>query len=263
MHLSSPATVRNALVVLLSVAAGCVDAVSYLDLGHVFTANMTGNTVLLGLSLGQADWQAALRSGVALVGFIIGVGAGSVIASGYGEREAVWPITVTVTLAVELAVLAAFGLGLYLAGGAAHTLILLAALAMGLQSTAVRRLGIPGVATTYITGTLTSVIERAISRLYLAIYSVAMSDEGGERRSKQAATPARGLVLPADVWFAYAIGAVAAGALEFRWSAGGLLPPVAIVALVIGIAALRFRRQGEGHERVPTEERQPTDKEVR
>ena len=117
MHLSSPATVRNALVVLLSVAAGCVDAVSYLDLGHVFTANMTGNTVLLGLSLGQADWQAALRSGVALVGFIIGVGAGSVIASGYGEREAVWPITVTVTLAVELAVLAAFGLGLYLAGG--------------------------------------------------------------------------------------------------------------------------------------------------
>jgi uncharacterized membrane protein YoaK (UPF0700 family) len=248
---------------MLSVAAGCVDAVSYLSLGHVFTANMTGNTVLLGLSLGQADWQAALRSGVALVAFIFGVAVGTVIAGGDRERHAVWPITVTLTLAVELAVLAAFALGFYLAGGAAHTLILLAALAMGLQSTAVRRLGIPGVATTYITGTLTSVIEGAISRLYLVIYSSAMSGERGERRSKQATTSARGLVLPADVWFAYAIGAVTAGALEFRWSPGGPLPPVAVVALVVVVSAVQFRRRGGGRERGPAEERQPTDKEVR
>jgi uncharacterized membrane protein YoaK (UPF0700 family) len=132
------------MLVLLSVAAGCVDAVSYLGLGHIFTANMTGNTVLLGLSLGQTDWQAAMRSGVALVGFIIGVAVGTVIAGRGREREAIWPITVSVTLAIELAVLAAFAFGFYLAGGAAHTLILLAALAMGLQSTAVRRLGILG-----------------------------------------------------------------------------------------------------------------------
>src|SRR5215210_8065799 len=170
----SPETVRNAMVVLLSVVAGCVDAVSYLGLGHVFTANMTGNTVLLGLSLGQADWQAVLRSGVALVGFIMGVAVGTVIAGRDRERHAFWPTTVTLTLAVELAVLAAFALGFYLVGGVAYTLIVLAALAMGLQSTAVRRLGIPSVATTYITGTLTSVIEGAISRLYLVIFSAAM-----------------------------------------------------------------------------------------
>ena len=39
---------------MLTAAAGYVDAVSYLALGRVFTANMTGNTVLLGLSLVQA-----------------------------------------------------------------------------------------------------------------------------------------------------------------------------------------------------------------
>src|SRR5215203_2608735 len=115
------------MVVVLSVAAGCVDAVSYLSLGHIFTANMTGNTVLLGLSLGQADWQAVLRSGLALVGFIMGVAVGTVIAGRDRERHAVWPITVTVTLAVELAFLAALALGLDLAGGAARYLILLAA----------------------------------------------------------------------------------------------------------------------------------------
>jgi uncharacterized membrane protein YoaK (UPF0700 family) len=134
---------------------------------------------------------------------------------------------------------------------------------MGLQSTAVRRLGIPGVATTFITGTLTSVIEGAISRLYLAISSAATFDKRGEQPSKQAATSARGLMLPADVWFAYAIGAVVAGALEFRWPPGGLLPSVGMVALVVGISAVRFRRRGEGHERGPAEERKPTNKEVR
>src|SRR5829696_2046304 len=248
VRLSSPEKVRNAMLVLLSAAAGCVDAVSYLGLGHIFTANMTGNTVLLGLSLGQAHWQAALRSGVALVGFIVGVSFGTVIAGRDQERHAVWPVTVTVTLAVELAVLAAFALGFYLDGGAAYTLIVLAALAMGLQSTAVRRLGIPGVATTYITGTLTSMIEGAINWLYLATSSAAMSDERGERLSKQATPSARGLVLPADVWFAYAIGAVTVGALELRWPQGGRLPPVAIVALVVVISAVRFRHRGQGHE---------------
>ena len=126
---------------------------------------------------------------------------------------------------------------------------------MGLQSTAVRRLGIPGVATTYITGTLTGVIEGAISRLYLAIFSAAMPGGRDERRSEQAATSARGLVLPADVWFAYAIGAIVAGALEFRWPPGGLLPPVATVALVVVISAAGFQRRGGGHDRGPAEER--------
>jgi len=127
----------------------------------------------------------------------------------------------------------------------------------------VRRLGIPGVATTYITGTLTSMIEGAISWLYLATSSAAMSDERGERLSKQATPSARGLVLPADVWFAYALGAVTAGALELRWPQGGRLPPVAMVALVVVISAARFRHRGERHERGPAEERKPTDKEVR
>jgi uncharacterized membrane protein YoaK (UPF0700 family) len=61
------------MLVMLSLAAGCVDAVGYLGLGQIFVANMTGNTVLLGLALGQAEARAALRAVVALVGFIVGV----------------------------------------------------------------------------------------------------------------------------------------------------------------------------------------------
>jgi hypothetical protein len=49
----------------LSLAAGCVDAVGYLGLGQVFVANMTGNTVLLGLAIGQADGRGVLHAGTA------------------------------------------------------------------------------------------------------------------------------------------------------------------------------------------------------
>lgn len=69
----SPAAARDLLVVLLAATSGYIDAVNYLHLGHVFTSNMTGNTVLLGIALGQAQWLAALRSGVALVGYLCGV----------------------------------------------------------------------------------------------------------------------------------------------------------------------------------------------
>ena len=63
---------RDSLVLLLAWAAGSVDAIGFLGLGHVFTANMTGNTVLLGLSLGEGRSLAALANVTALSGFILG-----------------------------------------------------------------------------------------------------------------------------------------------------------------------------------------------
>jgi uncharacterized membrane protein YoaK (UPF0700 family) len=48
---------RDSRLLALTWAAGSVDAISYLGLGHVFTAMMTGNTVLLGLALAQGGWR--------------------------------------------------------------------------------------------------------------------------------------------------------------------------------------------------------------
>jgi uncharacterized membrane protein YoaK (UPF0700 family) len=49
-----------------------VDAASYLALGRVFTANMTGNAVLLGVALARSSGTDATRSGAALGGFVSG-----------------------------------------------------------------------------------------------------------------------------------------------------------------------------------------------
>ena len=242
-RLSSSRTVRDALLLLLSAAAGCVDALSYLGLGQVFTANMTGNTVLFGIALGQAKGEEALRGGVALGGFVLGVAGGAVITEGKIERRSVWPRAVTVALAFELVVMVAFAVGFYLSGGvpsgeARYLIIALSALAMGVQSTAVRSLGVGGVASTYITGTLTSLTEQVVSRMRLPL----PSRGSGEQRVKQITTLNRTPAILACVWMVYGLGALVSGTAMLRWPSGTVFVPVVLVALVIAAAILHFRR---------------------
>src|SRR5262249_55125597 len=105
----SPLATRSALVVLLAVAAGFSDALGYVALGRVFTANMTGNTILLGLAIGQGHLQAALRSVAALVGFSFGVLLANMITTRCRESS-LWPLRVTFVVAGEAVVLLIFTL---------------------------------------------------------------------------------------------------------------------------------------------------------
>ena len=62
---------------VLTVVSGLVDAVSYLGLGHVFTANMTGNVVLLGFAAAGAPGFSVVASLTSIGSFMVGaVGAG-------------------------------------------------------------------------------------------------------------------------------------------------------------------------------------------
>jgi uncharacterized membrane protein YoaK (UPF0700 family) len=151
---------RDGMLLILTWAAGVVDAVSYLALGHVFTAMMTGNTVLLGLALAQGEIYAALRSILALLGFALGVTLGATIVE-RDESESEWPPAVTGALVLEGFILAIFAVAWHLkdpalGGHNVQVLIVLLGTAMGAQAAAVRRLDVPGIATTYITGTITS-----------------------------------------------------------------------------------------------------------
>jgi len=66
---------------LLTVATGLVDAASVLGLGHVFTANMTGNVVFFGFSLAGAGRAAASDCAFALVAFLLGALVGGRLAN--------------------------------------------------------------------------------------------------------------------------------------------------------------------------------------
>ena len=60
----------------LTFVTGIVDAITYLDLGHVFAANMTGNVVLMGFAMVGADQISVSASVVSLGAFLVGAALG-------------------------------------------------------------------------------------------------------------------------------------------------------------------------------------------
>ena len=160
--------VRHALVVLLTVNAGATDAIGFLALGGSFTSVMTGNFVLLGISSANGDGTLARHIVTAILCFVGGCVLGSRLAGSAIEGQAVWPRAVTRALAVELVIFTAYAVGWWGQGSAPHGPVQLAllggnAVALGIQSSSVQRFGVPGLSTTYMTGTLTTLIGRLTS----------------------------------------------------------------------------------------------------
>ena len=158
--------IRDLLVVLLTITTGAVDAASFLALGNVFGSVITGNLVLLGVAANASQPALAAHSGVALAGYMAGVAIGAPIAVHTDNHGRTWPPSVTVTLVVELGVLAAFSIAWELAGAAPHgavelALVAVLSAAMGLQAAAVRRLG--QMSSTYLTSTLTGLVAGLVT----------------------------------------------------------------------------------------------------
>ncbi|CAN3979245.1 YoaK family protein [Kitasatospora purpeofusca] len=152
-----------AMLLLLTVVTGLVDAVSYLALGHVFVANMTGNVIFLGFALAGAPGLSARASLAALAAFLAGALAGGHLARrrpAHRGRLLVLTVAVQSVLFAGCAVLAAT-LG-HTAEPVRYTLICVLGGAMGLQNAVVRALKVPDLTTTVLTMTLTALAaERA------------------------------------------------------------------------------------------------------
>ncbi|MFF7335619.1 DUF1275 family protein [Streptomyces sp. NPDC008150] len=145
------------LLVVLTVVTGVVDAVSYLALGHVFVANMTGNVVFLGFALAGASGLSAPSSLAAMSAFLVGALAGGRPARRFaahrGKLLALSTSLQTVLVAAALVVSAAAHAKV--TDGVQYTLIVLLGLGMGLQNAVVRGIGVPDLNTTVLTMTLT------------------------------------------------------------------------------------------------------------
>lgn len=215
------APVRNVLLTLLTLGTGAVDATAFLSAGHVFSSVITGNLVLLGIGAGWHGAGEPLSAGVALAAYAVGVAIGARQAGTGGHPDGLWPRAITVTLTVELAVLAGFSVSWEFlharSGGWQVFLLALLAAAMGLQSSAVRRLG--KVSTTYLTSTLTGLVA---------------SLAGGEDRD----AALRSLVLLASITAGAAVGALAFH-LDPALTPVVLAGPLAVVVVVTTVRSWR------------------------
>lgn len=150
------------LLLILTFVTGLVDAFSYLELGRVFVANMTGNVVFLSFALGGAPGFVWWASVLAILAFVLGSFAGGAIArraAGHRARHLLLVVgaqAATVLLALVIALLvpapepeSSYG------GVALAALVVLLALAMGLQNSVARSLRVPDLTTTVLTLTIT------------------------------------------------------------------------------------------------------------
>jgi uncharacterized membrane protein YoaK (UPF0700 family) len=215
-----------ALLILLTFLTGLVDGVSYLALGHVFVANMTGNVVFLAFGVAGARGVSAGASLVALGAFVLGAVGGGQIAARTSRHRAHHLRTATATMVPLLlfALLIAAIAGQPLALGARYAIIATLALSMGVQNATARRLAVPDLTTTVLTLTLTGI--GADSRL--------AGGTGGQ--------PARRLIAVTTMFVGALIGAL----LVIHT---GLVSPLALAATVAALTALAAHRfSGESHD---------------
>ncbi|MGW2839402.1 YoaK family protein [Streptomyces sp. NPDC001493] len=152
------------LMLTLTVVTGLIDAVSYLSLGHVFVANMTGNVVFLGFALAGADGLSVLASLVSMAAFLTGALAGGRFGSRFAaHRGRLLAFTTALQAVLVLGALVAVTVSHgEVTPWARYTLIVLLGLAMGMQNAVARRLGVPDLTTTVLTLTLTGLAADSV-----------------------------------------------------------------------------------------------------
>ncbi len=147
------------LLVALTAVTGLVDAFSYLVLGHVFVANMTGNVVFLAFALAGTGGFSALASVVAIAcfaaGALVGGRLGRYLA---GRRERLLGVTAAIqAVMLGAAVIMAALTAPPVPAGLRYPLIVVLAAAMGVQNATARKLAVPDLTTTVLTLTITGV----------------------------------------------------------------------------------------------------------
>ncbi|MEU3567190.1 YoaK family protein [Kitasatospora sp. NPDC036755] len=145
------------MLLVLTVVTGVVDAISYLELGHVFVANMTGNVVFLGFALAGAANLSATASLAALAAFLLGALAGGHLARRLpGHRGHLLTAAVALQSALVAAATVLAAVVGHTSDPARYTLIGLLGFAMGGQNAVVRALKVPDLTTTVLTMTITA-----------------------------------------------------------------------------------------------------------
>ena len=148
-----------ALMLVLTVLTGVVDAVSILSLGRVFVANMTGNVVFVGFALAGASGFSLAAPLTALAGFLAGAAAGGALSERLGSHRGrlLTSVAAGELVLILTALIVAAAAGPHLGAAARNAIAALAALAMGAQNAAVRQLKVFDLTTTVLTMTLTGI----------------------------------------------------------------------------------------------------------
>jgi uncharacterized membrane protein YoaK (UPF0700 family) len=146
------------VLISMTLVTGLVDAFSYLVLGHVFVANMTGNVVFLGFALAGAPGFSITASVVATLAFAAGALIGGRVGARHRDHRGRLHSFAAAFQAMFLAVAVILaGAGNPVDAGYRYALIVALGVSMGIQNAAARKLAVPDLTTTVLTLTITGI----------------------------------------------------------------------------------------------------------
>ncbi len=153
------------VLILTAFAAGSVDIISFAKLGGIFASAMTGNLALLGLYVARGSVLSAISSLIALFGFIAGVSMGTAL-----TRDRVNQTAMTVLLGAQTILLFAAAVLWFFVSHrngnlSADLLILILAIAMGLQGVVGKKINLSNIPTIVFTSTLTNIVTAVTDNL--------------------------------------------------------------------------------------------------
>ncbi len=244
---AKPLSVGQLTIVALvaSWTAGFVDTVGFLLLSDVLTANMSGNTVRIGVGAVTDNATEALRRGWPILLFVVGLVFSAIVHEAGARRR--FLSTSAITFGLEAALLGGFEVlytehpGGLTRGSTFFVAAALLAFAMGLQNATVTRVGALSVKTTHVTGTLTTFAEQVSLFLFWAHDRLRASGAQRCRRVLRLVSHQESFqkaLLTGLLWAGFAVGAISGAAARASMGAQLLLPPMLVLAalLVVDLA---------------------------
>ncbi len=241
---------KLATALSLTAVGGYVDAVGYIALFQIFTANMSGNSIHLGMGAGEFNLVDLLRPLCAIVSYVAGLIIARIVI-GAGARSNLQRIT-SITLGLEAILLFVFSLArpamhlgqiVDLQSPSYFGLVALLSLAMGIQAATLTHLGPLTIYTSFVPGILAQ-FSKAFTRLLFWSYDrfstgTSLSEVMRETPRQEDARDASLLI---GVWACYVVGAALGTISKQRWEFRCLYAP--IVLLVFLVVVDRFRPIG-------------------
>jgi len=212
----------------LAFVGGYCDAAGYV-LAKTFTGHITGALVLAAVSVAGHDWRAFLRHLVAIALFLTGVV--SILISERFIARTPSRFALPVVMAVEIVLIstAYFALTSHLTARFG-LFVGCMSFALGLQNGAFSQAGGISLHTTYLTGTITSLLKTAAQR------------RSSEKTARSESTSDQKVSLLSRIWLAFVLGATVGAAMVFRFGAPAVIGAAfLLVAMVIGQFASRGR----------------------
>ncbi len=242
----SPAN-RLTTALLLTSVGGFVDAIGWIALLQVFTANMSGNSIHVGMAAGNRDFFTVRRFACAIAAYVLGLVLSRIaleIARRVGLRRiASLTFTVQAALLLLFARVSAPLQNGHIPGQASLSylaLVAMLALAMGIQTGTLTHLGPLTVYTTFVTGTLTKAAE-AFTRAVFWIHDTLKSGKSWPHvvRGLPSQPDAVTTTFLSGIWLCYVIGAALGTIAIHTWELRALYFPVAVLCCLVVLDLFR------------------------